>query len=136
MIKGLRYLLCFSLLSSSCQAQKIRIPDPLCKKLFGQWIFHSSSGGFTGQGADWATTDNIIILFKNNGTYQRTGKAMPAVKDTFKFVKGASILSEEQVYLIDYKNNIDQSFSIKGDTLFLFDEVHDGFSYTFLRKKK
>ncbi len=109
MIKGRYYLFILVFCIASCKAQKIKVPDPALKKLFGQWKYQGSSGGFSGRGADWPLNENICITFKNNGIFQRSGKSMPLVKDTSKLVKSSTIFSGEEVYLVDYKNNIDQS---------------------------
>ena len=127
-------ILLFIFLTSFFSCQRISVPEPSLNVLFGEWKFQSASGGFTGDGPGWSQSRGIRINFKKSGTVIRSEAGRVVQTENFKFVQKTSIFSDDISYQLDYPQSIDQSFSIKGDTLLLQDEVHDGFSYTYTRK--
>jgi hypothetical protein len=102
--------------------------------IFGKWNYHSGSGGFTGKGPGWTEADKVTLDLKKNGTYCLQQNSKPLIADKFRLTKIKSIYGEMRDCL-DLKKHMDQSFILHGDTLLLTDEVHDGFSYIFIRKK-
>ncbi|MDI1353483.1 MAG: hypothetical protein PSX36_01105 [bacterium] len=104
------------------------------KKLFAHWNFLSGSGGITGKGPGWTKENQIHIQFKKNGSYYFFENGKPKTCDKFLLIEKNSLLTGQKVNMIDYRNGSDQSFRISGDTLFLQDEMQDGFSYIFLKK--
>jgi hypothetical protein len=119
---------------SSAVGQKAQQAPPVQKRLYGQWKFHASSGGFSGKGPGWPANAKICVEFKRNGSYRFFENGKTKQKDKFKLVERKTVFGAELLPVIDFANNLDQTYEIKGDTLYLRDAVADGYSYQFLRK--
>jgi hypothetical protein len=131
--KAVEFALLFLGLTILSCAQQLSSKEPV-KAIVGKWRFVSSSGGFSGKGVDWKASDKILAEYKKNGNYKLTSSGKLKKQDHFSISKGRGIRSGEQTELLHFKNSIEQEFHIKGDTLFLDENVHDGFSYIFIRK--
>jgi len=125
------YYLLFHLLNVA--AQKKTIIEPKFSPLLGKWKFIESSGGFTGIGAGWSVDNNIIIEFRKNGVFLHYEKGRIRQKDRYRINERRSRLTEELIHVIDFDVNMDQIFEVKRDTLFLQDDVQDGFNFVFIK---
>ncbi len=128
-----------SFFMTTCR-KDISVPNQDLDKLFTTWNWVQSTGGFAGQVTSPATTGySQTIEFGRDGIYKRykNGKLL----DKFKFTlsEGTSIFSTGSAFLIKYEQTgifssndspmISQSIKFSGqDTLFLNDEVYDGYS--------
>jgi hypothetical protein len=114
-----------------CKSVKNNSSDPLT----GSWQYVTSSGGFTGKMVVWEPNSNIVIEFTKNSKYKRSENGKITLEGDFALKQSKSMISGEEENLIDYgSNNPVQSYKISNDTLYLRDEIADGFSYVFVRK--
>lgn len=113
---------------------KINTPNAESEKIFGKWRFVSSSGGFSGAGnSSFDATDTYE--YKENGTFSHRKDGQLIDQMSFSMQLGPSITGQTDQLLIHYgAAGITQSFQIQNDTLFLSDEVYDGFQYVFVRE--
>jgi len=113
---------------------KINTPNAEAEKLFGTWRFVSSSGGFSGAGnASFDATDTYE--YKENGTFSHRKDGQLMDQMNFSLQLGTSITGQTDQLMIHYGLvGYRQSFQIQNDTLFLSDEVYDGFQYVFVRE--
>lgn len=51
------------------KTDEISMPDQASKLLFGQWVYQSNSGGFSGNGGSNQFNANIWVEFSNKGVY-------------------------------------------------------------------
>jgi hypothetical protein len=115
----------------NCKSTKTNSSYPLV----GSWQYMTSSGGFTGKMAVWEPNSNVMIEFTKNSKYKRSENNKITIEDNFTLKRAKSMVSGEEENLIGYTSNSpDQSYRISNDTLYLRDEIADGFSYIFVRK--
>jgi hypothetical protein len=121
-----------ALLFVSCG--KINTPNAEAEKIFGTWRFVYSSGGLWGGGnASFDATDTYE--YKENGTFSHRKDGQLIDQMNFSLQLGPSITSQTDQLLIQYGTvGYKQSFQISNDTLFLSDEVYDGFQYVFVKQ--
>ena len=113
---------------------KIDTPNAESKKIFGTWRFVYSSGGFSGAGnSSYDATDTYE--YEDNGTFSHRKGGQLLDQMSFSLQLGQSISSQTDELLIQYGVvGYKQSFQISNDTLFLSDEVFDGFQYVFVKQ--
>jgi len=115
---------------------KINTPNTEAEKLFGKWRFVSSSGGFAGTGNS-SYSSNDIYEYKENGTFSHYQGNQLIDQSSFSLQLGPSIFSQTDQLMIHYGGlspQLSQSFVIDQDTLFLSEEVYDGFQYVFVKQ--
>ena len=115
---------------------KIDTPNAEAEKLFGKWRFVSSSGGFAGTG-NTSYSSNDVYEYKENGTFSHYQGNQLIDQSSFSLQLGPSIFSQTAQLLIHYGGlspQLSQSFVIDQDTLFLSEEVYDGFQYVFVKQ--
>jgi hypothetical protein len=115
---------------------KIDTPNAEAEKLFGKWRFVSSSGGFAGTG-NTSYSSNDVYEYKENGTFSHYQGNQLIDQSSFSLQLGPSIFSQTDQLLIHYGGlspQLSQSFVIDQDTLFLSEEVYDGFQYVFVKQ--
>jgi hypothetical protein len=131
-MKKLFTLSIIAMLFISCG--KINTPNAESEKLFGKWRFVSSSGGFAGTG-NTSYSSNDLYEYKENGTFSHYQGNQLIDQSSFSLQLGPSITSQTDQLLIQYGTvGYKQSFQISNDTLFLSDEVFDGFQYVFVKQ--
>jgi hypothetical protein len=113
---------------------KINTPNAEAEKIFGTWRFVYSSGGFSGAGnSSYDATDTYE--YEDNGTFSHRKGGQLIDQMSFSLQLGPSISSQSDELLIQYGVvGYQQSFQISNDTLFLSDEVFDGFQYVFVKQ--
>jgi hypothetical protein len=115
---------------------KIDTPNAEAEKLFGKWRFVSSSGGFAGTG-NTSYSSNDVYEYKENGTFSHYQGNQLIDQSSFSLQLGPSIFSQTDQLMIHYGGlspQLSQSFVIDQDTLFLSEEVYDGFQYVFVKQ--
>ena len=115
---------------------KINTPNAEAEKLFGKWRFVSSSGGFAGTG-NTNYSSNDVYEYKKNGTFSHYEGNQLIDQSSFSLQLGPSIFSQTDQLLIHYGGlapQLSQSFVIDQDTLFLSEEVYDGFQYVIVKQ--
>ena len=115
---------------------KIDTPNAEAEKLFGKWRFVSSSGGFAGTG-NTSYSSNDVYEYKENGTFSHYQGNQLIDQSSFSLQLGPSIFSQTDQLLIHFGGlspQLSQSFVIDQDTLFLSEEVYDGFQYVFVKQ--
>ena len=115
---------------------KIDTPNAEAEKLFGKWRFVSSSGGFAGTG-NTSYSSNDVYEYKENGTFSHYQGNQLIDQSSFSLQLGPSIFSQTDQLLIHFGGlspQLSQSFVIEQDTLFLSEEVYDGFQYVFVKQ--
>jgi hypothetical protein len=113
---------------------KINTPNAESEKIFGTWRFVYSSGGFSGAGnSSYDATDTYE--YEENGTFSHYKGSQLLDQSSFSLQLGPSIMSQTDQLLIQYGTvGYKQSFQISNDTLFLSEEVYDGFQYVFVKQ--
>lgn len=122
-------MLVFFILSGSKPKTKIDAA------IVGQWKYLSSSGGITGRGAGWDEKSKIIFEFKKKGTFKKIENKKTTLIDTYSTESGLTAESAEKNLKIIFKNQMHMTASFNNDTLFLQEDVADGFSYVFIRTR-
>jgi hypothetical protein len=105
-------------------------------EIVGTWDWVLSQGGIAGLTIKPTALDNRQMIFDAAGNYTFKKNGTVLMSTQYKLENAKSITSTEPVPSITFPNNeaMTFSYSIKGDSLFLFEEVHDGFGHTYVRK--
>lgn len=103
--------------------------------LYGKWKYCSGSGGFTGKGPAWNAADNIYFEFKKNGKFKKTENKKNVENDSFKIEVLKSSEQKTDAFKLVFSMRPSMLAVITGDTLYLNEDVADGFSYVFARNK-
>jgi hypothetical protein len=76
------------------------------------------------------------MIFDSKGNFSLIQNGKTTISARYELRNGKSITSTELVPMIVFPNEdaMNMSYSIKNDSLFLFDEVYDGFGHTYVRK--
>ena len=129
---------------SSCR-KEISMPDESLSNLFGSWEWVQTYGGF----ADTVVTPTtegytLSVDFSSKGIYKIYKNGTLQDKLKFTLSQGNSIFHDSTANLISYQNRgfgntdedyIKQSIRFGGeDTLFLYEECWDCYSYVYVRK--
>ena len=105
-------------------------------EIVGTWDWVLSQGGIAGLTIKPTALDNRQMIFDAVGNYTFKKNGVVLVTTQYKLENVKSISSTEPVPSITFPGNdaMNFSYSIKGDSLFLFEEVYDGFGHTYVRK--
>ncbi|WP_255037110.1 hypothetical protein [Lacihabitans soyangensis] len=124
------FALFLSLILLSCESNEVK------PSVVGSWKWVESQGGIAGLTIKASESDQREMIFdsKGNFTMIQNGKTITQAKYELKNAK--SITSTELKPMITFPNEdaMNLSYEIKGNNLYLFEEVYDGFSHTYVRK--
>lgn len=102
------------------------------KAILGVWKFKSSTGGIAGLG-NTVFNDKYAIEYTKSGSYFEYEGKVNKAKTRFIFKNEQMLLNGTIGAVINYETKVKQSFRVSNDTLYLFDEMVDGFNYVFIR---
>lgn len=131
-IYGLLFVYLMSFITVGCS--KTSVPNEEAKKIFDEWNFIFSSGGFSGGGNSETYTQGDWVSFDKNGILTVHKVNGETTKTKYKIKMRKSIINHEMRPTIVYKERLAESFEVIGDTLNTFQEAYDGFSYMFVRR--
>ncbi|HLO45434.1 MAG TPA: hypothetical protein VK175_13945 [Leadbetterella sp.] len=124
------FALFLSLILLSCESNEVK------PSVVGSWKWVESQGGIAGLTIKASESDQREMIFdaKGNFTMIQNGKTITQAKYELKNAK--SITSTELKPMITFPNEdaMNLSYEITGNNLYLFEEVYDGFSHTYVRK--
>lgn len=134
-MKTINFLLIFSIafVVAACQKNESRNNS----SIIGSWEWAQSSGGIAGVVYTPETQGySQTIEFNANDIYKRYRDGQLQEETHYTLLQDTSILSNTVVDMVQYEDDIRQSFSFSsnGDTLFLKDDVFDGFDYIYIRR--
>jgi hypothetical protein len=134
-IVGLRLLtVAILVMLLGCKAKKTEVPaNPEHRRLAGKWHYIRSNGGIAGNMAAWPESQKVWLEFSNNGNFSQWNNGK-IEQDRFTIKRGTTVMTAEEMDIIDFENRLDQAFAITGDTLVLWDQANDGFTFVFFRK--
>lgn len=113
--------------------KKISTPTEESKALFGSWQFKNSSGGNSGGGSTVFNPENWIE-FTDNGVYRMYKGSKKECQKRFKIELKESIHDANLRPAIVYRFGKYETYQIFNDTLYISDEMYDGYSYCYVRK--
>lgn len=111
---------------------------PQEKTLVGKWEWVVSTGGIAGMTIKASENNRKQLLFTTDGDFEMFENGKSKIKTKYQIKDGKSITSTElvpMIYFLPDSTYWHQSYQLKGDSLFLFDEVYDGFGHTYVRTK-
>lgn len=105
--------------------------------IVGNWNWVQSQGGIAGITIKANENNKRTMFYGGDLTYRFFENGVEKSFGTYKLTTGKSITSTEVVPLIELSSNGigKMSYHISSDTLYLFDEVYDGFGHTYVRAK-
>lgn len=111
--------------------------EPQEKTLAGKWEWVQSVGGIGGWTYKASATEKKQVIYTTGGDFELIENGQSKTKKKYEIKDGPSITSTEKVPVIYYlpEGSIAQSYRVKSDTLYLFDEVNDGFNHVYVRVK-
>ncbi|HYG40979.1 MAG TPA: hypothetical protein VD908_20280 [Cytophagales bacterium] len=123
-------------INMSCQKDLV-FPEGSNKELLNKWEWIRSSGGFAGKVITPVSEGySKTIEFSSKGIYKEFRNGKQVKKINFEIREGKSMFGQSKAFIIKFENEelINQSFLIREDTLFLNEEVYDGFGHIFLKE--
>lgn len=123
-------LLCFVVLIFGCKSQ-LALKDGMS----GTWQWVSTSGGFGGLKMNPESSGysrQIIVDGNHISIYQGDSLTISAA---FLLYQGKTIFSEQEADLIQVGDLPEEVIRLSGDSLFLQENVYDGFSHIYVRKR-
>ncbi len=110
-------------------------PKSLNSDILGKWRWMESNGGIAGMTIKADENNQRFISFEKNGTFTLSDKQTVLIQTTYEVKKGKSIMASDLIPMIyfDGESLMPQSFTLKKDTLFLSDEIYDGYGHTYVR---
>lgn len=113
------------------------VKDGVEPQIVGKWRWVQSVGGIAGLTLKPSATDTRQMNFGADSKFELLMNNKVVSFATYKLTNGKSITSQESVPLIEFENDgfMKMSYQLKTDSLFLFDEVYDGFGSTYVRIK-
>lgn len=114
------------------KTDEISMPDEASKLLFGQWVYQSNSGGFSGNGGSNQFNANSWVEFSNKGVYNVYDGNIEKQKLNFTISTYVGFFK----YKINFTENFDFNYTyvVENDKLHMSENVADGFEYVFVRK--
>jgi len=126
------FLLFLSGILASCK--KITTPTDESKKLFGSWTYDGNTGGFTGAGGSNRFSVDAWVEFTENGSFNVFVGSVKQSSKNFTLELKESIYDVNPRTALVYDNGEYETYQISNDTLYLSDEMFDGYTYRFIRK--
>jgi hypothetical protein len=127
-------LLALIILLTGLSACKTQNNAPVENPLVGKWEWVRSKGGLAGTTVSSSPADQKQVIFTREGDHELIENGKSKMKVEYVIRNGKSMLSMSHVPMVYFRSNkIYQSFRVESDTLFLTDEIYDGFSHVYLR---
>lgn len=120
----------FMLSWSGCQK------DTVSTELVGNWEWVSRTGGIAGVHQTPQTLGyTYTVVYTKDGIYEQYDQNNQLVVTyPYKVIKAVSMLDNKEHDMIQLNNAMNSSFEIRNDSLFLVQDVVDGFNEVFVRK--
>jgi hypothetical protein len=125
------FLLFLSGILASCK--KITTPTDESKKLFGSWTYDSNTGGLMGAGGSNRFSVDSSVEFTESGIFKVYVGSVQQSQKNFTIELKESIYDVSPREALVYDNGDYETFQIFNDTLYLSDEMYDGYTYRFIR---
>lgn len=127
-------LIIFLLAAVVVSCKKVTAPNDMSKELFGSWNYDGNTGGFTGAGGSNRFSEDAWVEFTTSGSFKvYVGSVKQSQKD-FTLELKESIYDINPRPALVYDNGEYETYQISNDTLYLSDEMYDGYTYRFIRK--
>lgn len=107
------------------------LPSNGIDAIFGKWIWVYSSGGYTGSIQTPLRGHTFTSEFKTNGICVVADNGIENGYIGFHLFTKQTTDTGQRTYMIGYKQQATQSFTINNDTLVLVDQGNDGFAHVY-----
>ena len=122
------------ILASSFGCKKISAPNEESKKIFGSWSYDSNFGGNAGTGESKRFKNDTWVEFTEKGYFKVYLGSKKQSQKQFKIKMVETIYDASHRPAIYYVNGDFETYQISHDTLYLSDEIYDGYTYRFIKK--
>ncbi len=126
------FILALVLTGVSCK--KVTAPNDASKELFGSWTYDGNTGGFTGAGGSNRFSEDTWVEFTESGSFKVYVGSVKQSQKNFTIEFKESIYDVDPRTALVYDDGDYETFQIFNDTLYLSDEMYDGYTYRFIRK--
>lgn len=114
--------------------KKLAAPDEASKEIIGTWSYKSNDGGFSGTGGSTRFSSNSTIEFSDKGVYKEFDGTKKIEKYRFSIQMSSNSVYLPYEVVFENAEILSYNYIINSDTLYLNENVADGFSYVFVRK--
>ena len=124
------FALFLSLILLSCESNEVK------PSVVGSWKWVESQGGIAGLTIKASESDQREMIFDSKGNFTMIQNEKTITQAKYVLKNAKSITSTELKPMITFPNEdaMNLSYEITGNNLYLFEEVYDGFSHTYVRK--
>ena len=115
---------------SGCQKETVST------ELVGNWEWVSRTGGIAGVHQTPQTLGyTYTVVYTKDGIYEQYDKDNKLIVTyPYNIIKAVSMLDGKEHNMIQSNNAMNSSFEIRKDSLFLVQDVFDGFNEVYIRK--
>lgn len=100
----------------------------------GTWEWVRTTGGFAGVDLKPENGEKRILTLNRDLTYKSLHNDSLVSEGKYTLSKGTSYLLNKEVEFVKIGQSMEAFYEIKGDQLYLNEDVNDGFNYTYKKK--
>lgn len=97
----------------------------------GSWLWVKTTGGLAGIDQRPQNGEKLVLTFNEDLTFKKVHNDTLVVEGKYTLSKGTSFLLNKEVEYVNMVGGVETYFEIKGDELYLNEDVSDGFNYLY-----
>ena len=97
----------------------------------GAWLWVRTTGGIAGIDQKPQNGEKLVLTFSKDLTFKKVYNDTLVKEGNYTLTKGTSFLLNKEVEYVNLEGDVEAFFEIKGDELYLNQDVSDGFNYTY-----
>lgn len=125
-------LIIVSLVMFSCSKDENLIA---ANDITGEWKWIKKTGGIAGVNETPKEGETRILKLNTDNTYSRLENGKVISSGKYSLGRGKSMLFNEEYSTLSFDEMVPLMYEVKGISLYLFDDVYDGFNYEYVRVK-
>lgn len=128
----MKKLLIFLMISGlmACEKSEVVKSD----ELTGTWKWVRKTGGIAGVNETPKDREVTLLTLNADKTYSTTRNDSLLVSGTYALSTGESLLLNKEVNFIVFGEGLPMMYEVKNNTLYLAEDVYDGFNYEYVRE--
>ncbi len=99
--------------------------------IVGTWEWVSTTGGFAGVNEKPGEGEKVLLTFNRDLSYKKMHNDSLLSEGKYTLSKGTSYLQNKVVDFVQIGQGVETYYEIKGDQLYMYEDVNDGFNYTY-----
>jgi len=105
------------------------------KDLVGTWHYLLGYGGITGKGPGYTPEDNVFYHFSRSGRLKQSVRGKKQANLRYTLRADTTLPNSDYPSVLFYSNGHTNLVRRNGDTLFIKENMADGFEYVLIKRK-